>query len=202
MIATSKRGSPFDDDGVAAALAGRRTRPVGRDVVVDARDVLAHDLRLAGDDALHLEAERALHALLEDAHLRRVDRALERAALDDVADLVERHAEPVGERPHHRPPDEVERRGEQHRRRLVERTAEADQVPDGVGLVVRRVVEDLAAADLVDAAGDAGQHERQQVDGPAGSMPDTKIDVPPPFRPASRNISRSSAGADGGWRIG
>jgi hypothetical protein len=70
----------LDQHRVAAALAGQRARPIGRDVVIDPRHVLADDLRLAAYDPLHLEAERALRALVEGPHLGGVDRALVRHA--------------------------------------------------------------------------------------------------------------------------
>src|SRR5215213_11774973 len=103
-----------------------------------------HDaLPISIDDALHLEAEGALGALLEHAHARDVDGAFERAAFDVRADLVELQLERVGEDADHRSPDHLERDVEQHHRGLLHGAAEADDLAHDVGRVVERVVEDL-----------------------------------------------------------
>ena len=75
---------------------------------------------------------------------------------------------PSASDPDHPAPDAHEDLGHQHRWHLVEGLSEADQEPDCVGRVVRLVAEDLLGPDLVDAPGDAGEDERQEVERPAG----------------------------------
>ena len=61
-MVTSMRGRPSMIDPVRAVAAVGRQRPVRRARRVDAGDVLDDDAGLAADDALHLEAQRALGA--------------------------------------------------------------------------------------------------------------------------------------------
>lgn len=98
-------------------------------------------------------------------------RVRERAALQRLADVVEfdsqgpRH-EPYLAAPHHG----RDRRGE-HQRLVVHRLSHPDQVPYGLLLFVRGVVEDLLAADGVDRGAQTADQQGQDVVAPAGIDP-------------------------------
>ncbi len=91
-----ERRASDDPDTVRPALL--RRRPVGRDVVGDAGEVLDDDPRPAADPALHLEAKGTLGARREGPEAVR-DVACERSALHVLADLVEREPEPARDEP-------------------------------------------------------------------------------------------------------
>src|SRR5690606_31608407 len=124
----------LDDDAVRA-VAVRRLRPVGGAGRVDSGDVLDDDAGFALDDALHLEADRSLRALLEVAHGAGSDGLVQREAVHGLANLVQFDAQGVGHQPDLPAPHHGGDGGGEHGRLVVHRLAHADQVPDGVGLV-------------------------------------------------------------------
>ena len=89
-------GAAGDHDAMAAT-ALRGVRPVGRALVVDARDVLDDEQRRAAAHAAHFESKRTLRARVELPHAGNLDRARERPALDQRFDAIDRAAEPVAE---------------------------------------------------------------------------------------------------------
>src|SRR5690606_19676534 len=137
----------LDDDAVRA-VAVRRLRPAGGAGRVDSGDVLDDDAGFALDDALYLEADRSLRALLDVAHGAGGAGRVQREAVHGLADLVQFDAQGVGHQPDLPAPHHGGDGGGEHGRLVVHRLAHADQVPDGVGLVVGGVVEDLLAADI------------------------------------------------------
>ena len=74
---------------------------------------------------------------------------------------------PGGHHPDRRAPGQAEDAGQEEQRGVGDRLAEAHQVEHHLGAVVRRVVGELVALDLLDALAGAGQGERQQVAGEA-----------------------------------
>src|SRR5262249_59565203 len=149
-----------------AALAGG-LRPVGGEVVAQAGDVLQHDDRTPAAHAADLEAECGGGSLLDPARVD-VERLRSGQACVPLLQAVQLDVETGRELAYDAGRGEgQDARLEQHRR-VVHRTAEAHDVEHHRGLVVRRVVEDLQAADLGDALADARDGQREPVVGEAG----------------------------------
>lgn len=129
--------------------------------------MLDDDPGLSPDDSLHLEPHGALGTGRELSHGAGAHGVRQRASFHRLADVVEfdtecpRH-EPYLAAPHHG----RDRRGE-HQRLVVHRLPHADQVPDGLLLFVRGVVEDLLAADGVDGGAEPADQQGQDVVAPA-----------------------------------
>ena len=157
----------LDDHAMRPVPVGRRG-PVGGAGRVDAGDVLDDDAGLARDDALHLETDRALRAGLERAHGASGHRGVQRAAQQRLADLVELDAERAGHQPDLPAPDHGRHGGQEHRGLVLHGVPHADEIADGLLLLVRGVVEDLLAADRVDGRAEPADQQRQHVVAPAG----------------------------------
>jgi hypothetical protein len=155
--------------------------------------------RLAAHDPRHLEAERALRALLEHAHLGvSIVRSSGRRSTR-VRTSSSSTPEAVRDDPRHLAPEQLERHRVEHRRLLVHRAAEADQVAHRVRLVVGGVVEDLAAADLVDPAATPESTRGSRSTAQPGSIPRRKPTYRrrPCTRPSSACAGRSVPTVDG-----
>ena len=159
-IVSLSDGRPMIRTPCAPPLSDRR--PVGRDVVGDASEVLDDDPRPAADPALHLEAKGPLGARREGPEAVR-DVACERPALHLLADLVEREPEPARDEPNLSAPHHARHARRHHRRHVVERLPEPDQVADRVRLRVELVVEDLERADLLDLLAKPAREQRHHV---------------------------------------
>ncbi|MEC7373705.1 MAG: hypothetical protein VX742_00950 [Actinomycetota bacterium] len=188
-------GTAGDGDGVQA-LAGVRRGPFRGALVVDTGDVLHHDQGAIVDDALHLEAEGTHAALLEVAHAGDGDRAFQRPLLDDSADLVDRNTQTISDDTNDRTPHHLQREVEQHRRGGFHRPTEADQGTNRVWLVIERIVEDLAAADLGDVGAHSGEEQRQDVTDP------TRVDARGKNRRTTVVACRSNRLGKRRWRRG
>jgi hypothetical protein len=78
-------------------------------------------------------------------------------------DLVERHAEPFGEKVDGAAPAELQRAAGEQERRIVHVLAETHRFEEHLRLIIRRIVDDLDDAHLLPVAAEAGEREREQV---------------------------------------
>ena len=134
---------PLDHDAVDTRLAVGRILPVGRRGRGEARDVFHGDHRNPVAHSLDREADRGHLAGLDRRHLA-LDPLVGVPRLYALPNLVEFHAELVGEIAHRTAPHRGEdARQEEHRRVLIGTHTETHRLAGELVVVVVGVVEDL-----------------------------------------------------------
>jgi hypothetical protein len=117
-------GIAVEHDAIGAVARGR---PVGRDVVRHAVDVLDHDRVAAVDDADRLEAHRGDRARLDHAR-GDLEPLVGDALVVGLADRVELHAQVVGDHAHGRPPRRLLDARDLHDAAVLGRLAESEHL--------------------------------------------------------------------------